>query len=355
LTQYHTTHQRLTFHAPLAWTELLDFFRARAIPGVECVSASRYSRSVRLGRNRAVVEIRLAEGAALNVAVHSNISTDNSSTNNSPTTDSVRSPGENLTQPLAGTASDLAVSVQRLCDLAMRPEQVRTALESDPVLAPSISARPGLRLPGAWEGFEVGVRAILGQQVTVKGASTLSGRLVERFGQSLPDALVQYVHAAQLRTTLQDTESQDTKSAIPVAPLSHVFPSAKKLVSVDVAAIGLPATRAACIREFARQVYAGHIRFDREMSAEVLQKRLLAIRGIGPWTAHYIVMRGLNYVDAFPSGDLILRRAMNPNAPEISTKCLEAHSQRWRPWRAYAAMHLWRLYGQSVGGRAAGG
>jgi 3-methyladenine DNA glycosylase/8-oxoguanine DNA glycosylase len=199
------------------------------------------------------------------------------------------------------------------------------------------------------------VRAILGQQVTVKGASTLSGRLVERFGQPLPDALVQYVHAAQLRTTMQGTQSQDATSALPVAPPSHVFPSARKLLSVDIAAIGLPATRAACIREYARQVHARHIRFDREMSAEVLQKRLLAIRGIGPWTAHYIAMRGLNDVDAFPSGDLILRRAMNPHAPEISAKCLEAYSQRWRPWRAYAAMHLWRLYRQAVGGRSAGG
>jgi AraC family transcriptional regulator of adaptative response / DNA-3-methyladenine glycosylase II len=169
-----------------------------------------------------------------------------------------------------------------------------------------------LRVPGAWDGFELAVRAILGQQVSVRGATTLAGRLVAKFGAPL-------------------AETSE-------AGLTHLFPSAAVLASADVASIGLPRARAEAIRALARAVADGNLALDTGLELDALVERLCEIPGIGPWTAHYVAMRACGETDAFPAGDLVLRRAYGGPAREAA---LLAASEAWRPWRAYAALQLW--------------
>ena len=190
------------------------------------------------------------------------------------------------------------------------PWAINASLKRDPLLAKLIKARPGLRVPGAWDGFELAVRAILGQQVSVAGASTLTARLAAKHGHPVP---------------------------FQIERLAHTFPTAEELVDADLT-IGIPASRAEAIREFAKAAVAQTIVFDGDHDAVTCVKRLCAIRGLGPWTAQYIAMRALSDPDAFPAGDLVLLRA----AGIKTTAAMERHAERWRPWRAYAAMHLWQ-------------
>jgi AraC family transcriptional regulator of adaptative response / DNA-3-methyladenine glycosylase II len=164
-----------------------------------------------------------------------------------------------------------------------------------------------LRLPGAFDGFEIAVRAILGQQVTVKGASTLAGRFAEALG---------------------------TPIETPHADLHLLFPAART-VSTSAFSIGVPRPRIAAIRELARAVVRGDVTLAPHADVETSMQRLLELPGIGPWTAHYIAMRALHWPDAYPEGDLVLRRA-------------EHDSETWRPWRAYGAMHVWRNHAGDV-------
>jgi AraC family transcriptional regulator of adaptative response / DNA-3-methyladenine glycosylase II len=165
-------------------------------------------------------------------------------------------------------------------------------------------------VPGCWDGFELAVRAILGQQVSVKGASTLAGRLVQTFGAPL----------------------------LSVAPLTHLFPSAEVLAEADVAVIGLPRKRAESIRALARAVIDGRVVFSSVKNVDALQARLCELPGIGDWTAQYIAMRALGEPDAFPASDLGLLRSLS-----LDDECEVARrAEAWRPWRAYAAMYLWQ-------------
>jgi AraC family transcriptional regulator of adaptative response / DNA-3-methyladenine glycosylase II len=167
-----------------------------------------------------------------------------------------------------------------------------------------------LRVPGAWDGFELGIRAILGQQVSVAGASTLTARLAAKFGHPVP---------------------------FQVDGLTCTFPTADELADAELS-IGIPASRADAIREFARAVVSGAVVFDGGQDAATFTGRLCAIRGLGPWTAQYIAMRALSDPDAFPAGDLVLLRATGMQ----TTAQLERYAERWRPWRAYAAMQIWQ-------------
>lgn len=166
-------------------------------------------------------------------------------------------------------------------------------------------------MPGSWNGFELTVRAILGQQVTVKGATALAGRLVKLFGTPLSD----------------------------VGGLTHVFPAAEVLADANLSRVGLPSARAQTLRALARAVSEGKIRFEGVIDSEAFLDRLCEIPGIGPWTAQYVAMRALGEPDAFPSGDLGLLRALQLR----SSRELETRAEGWRPWRAYAAMYLWTL------------
>ena len=195
-------------------------------------------------------------------------------------------------------------------DLDADPLAIHAPLKRDPLLARLVKARPGLRVAGAWDAFELGVRAILGQQVSVAGASTLTARLAAKFGHPVP---------------------------FQIEGLEYTFPTSDEIVEADLA-IGIPASRAEAIREFARAVASDALLLDGNQDAAECVDRLCAIRGLGPWTAQYIAMRALSDPDAFPAGDLVLLRA----AGIKTTAELERHSERWRPWRAYAAMHLWQ-------------
>jgi 3-methyladenine DNA glycosylase/8-oxoguanine DNA glycosylase len=195
---------------------------------------------------------------------------------------------------------------RRLFDLSADPVEVAAHLRRDAMLARRVGRRPGLRVPGAWDRFELAVRAVLGQQVTVKGASTLAGRIARTYGTAIDAG----------------------------AGLTHLFPEPHVLADADFAKIGLPRARAATLRALAQAAAAGEIRF----SGLADPNALTALPGVGNWTAQYIAMRAFGEPDAFPASDLGLLRATGLK----SHRELEQRAERWRPWRAYAAMYLWQ-------------
>ena len=270
---------RLAGRPPYAAAPLLEFLEARAIPGVEEVKDGAFRRVFRIDGATGFVEVRPDPATA---AVEARIE---------------------LESPAA--LPRVVARLRRLFDLDCDPAAVVETLGRDPLLRSSLRRDPGLRVPGAFEPFEAAVRAVVGQQVTVAAATTLMGRLAERFGEP---------------------SGRDD--------LPRIFPSAERLAEADVASIGLPGARAAALRGLAAEVASGRLRLD--LPTPDLEERLLALRGIGPWTASYILLRALGDPDAFPHGDLVLRKA----APGID---LLAHAERWRPFRAYATHHLWRL------------
>jgi AraC family transcriptional regulator of adaptative response / DNA-3-methyladenine glycosylase II len=280
---------RLAYRPPYAWDELLAFLAARAIPNVECVTGGAYRRSFRQGDALGWLEVSpLPASHQLRVRI--------------------RAVG-------APRLIDLARRVHALFDLGAAPDAIAAALRDDPALARALRAAPGIRVPGALDGFELAVRAILGQQVSVRAATTLAGRLVAQFGEKLPDDCL-----------------PASQGAVPTCE----FPSAERLADADVASIGLPAARAGAIRALARQVADG-LRLEPSADPDAVRAALLALPGVGEWTAAYIAMRALREPDAFPAGDLGLRRALGVGAPELARR-----AEVWRPWRAYAAMLLWQ-------------
>jgi len=208
--------------------------------------------------------------------------------------------------------------VRRVFDLAADPDTIGTHLSLDPLLAPLVSARPGLRVPGAWDGFELAVRAIFGQQITVPAATKLLGRLVEAHGALLP-------------TTTKDVEG-----------LSHLFPSPARLARADLAVLGMPNARAMAVTSLAQAISADPMIFSGGASLEEAIAKLRSLPGIGEWTAQYVAMRELREPDAFPAADIGLMRAMAAaDGRRPSPSQLLSRAERWRPWRAYAALHLW--------------
>lgn len=266
----------LRYRPPFDWAALLGFLAGRAIGGVEHVEGDIYRRTIVTGRGPGWIEVRPAGATALALSIHC---------------------------PDSGELLTIASRVRRLFDLDADPQAIAGHLRPDALLGPLLKARPGLRVPGAWDGFELGVRTILGQQVSVAGASTLAARLVQKLGQPV---------------------------AFDATGLTHTFPSPAEVAEADLAT-GMPASRAETIREFARAVASGHVTFDAAVDSLAFQEKLQSLAGIGPWTAQYIAMRALSDPDAFPAGDLVLRRA-----------CREVDTEPWRPWRAYAAMHIWQ-------------
>ena len=274
---------RLRFRPPYDWERILAFLKPRATPGVEEVENGTYRRSISLRGAAGYFEISHDDvNHSLNVRVH-------------------------FGEPKA--LFFIIERIRAMFDLNADWTVIAKILRADPALAFDIKANPGLRVPGCWEGFEMSVRAILGQQITVAGATTLAGRLVEKFGRPLV-----------------------TGNA-----LTHIFPEPAILAESDVASIGLPKARARTIQDLARAVHTNQIRFDGFVDSNAFLNQLCSIRGIGKWTAQYIAMRTLGDPDAFPSGDLgLLRKLHLSNERE-----LERRAEMWRPWRAYAAMYVW--------------
>lgn len=275
---------RLPHTAPYQWPSLLAFLGSRAIPGVEEVADGEYRRTFALDAALGSVAVRAApDGGHLLATIR-----------------------------VSRVAALPAVvgRLQRLLDLEADAQAIDAHLARDPLLAPLVTARPGLRVPGAWDPFELAVRAILGQQVSVAAARTLAGRIAEAHGDRAPGA-------------------------------GLVFPGAERLAEARLDRVGLTRARAAAVRSLARAVARDPSFLQPRGDLEETVARLAELPGIGRWTAHYVAMRALREPDAFPDSDLGLLRALARRGLHPSPAGLPRRAEAWRPWRAYAAMHLW--------------
>jgi AraC family transcriptional regulator of adaptative response / DNA-3-methyladenine glycosylase II len=275
---------RIPFARPLDWSSLIAFLAARAVPRVERVDGSHYRRVLSIGADTAVVDVFPVDDGHVGLTLHTFDPPD---------------------------ISDVVRGVQRVFDLDAPVEAIAQHLRRDTLLAPHVERRPGLRVPGTWDAFECGARAILGQQVTVRAAATLCGRLVDACGTRVIDAVD--------------------------LGLTHRFPSADAVLDADLAALGVPAARRLALLAFAERVATGSLDVSVGRPLEDLMRDLTQVPGIGPWTAGYIAMR-LGDRDALPLGDIVLHR----RSGEKSRRALLARAEAWRPFRAYATMHLWQ-------------
>ncbi len=290
-------------HSPgFDFDRALSYLAARAIPGVESVAA----RVAAKGVYRRVIDT-CGHPGVFEIA----------GSPDRPTTNTTHLEVTVHLSVFTGLVDDVA-RCRRMLGLDTDFTDGRAQLAGDALLGPAVSAMPGITVPGAWDRFGTAVRIILGQQVTVRAASTISGRVAERFG-------------------------------IPIAGLEpfglgHMFPSADRLAGADLSGIGVPTTRAQTIGVFATVVANGSLDLHDGDELPDLLLRLQAVPGIGPWTAHMIAMRVYGHLDAFPSGDLGLRKvaARLLGRQDVSASELEGIAERWRPWRSLAAVHLWQ-------------
>lgn len=281
---------QLEFRPPLAWQSLLGYLRLRAVPGVETADETYYRRTVLIDQHEGWIAVSLGKSAnALEVE---------------------------LSQSLAPVIGPVIARVKQLFDLGALPDAVGAQLSKDPKLAGLVRRFPGLRVPGAFDGFEIAVRAILGQQVSVKGASTLAGRWAHEFG-------------AQIVT--------------PFPELNRLTPTAQRMADAEpaaIAALGIVGTRSRSIVALAQAVMERRVTLVFAADVDAQLAALMNIPGIGPWTAQYIAMRALAWPDAFPSGDLVLQKAAGGGDRELLKR-----AESWRPWRSYAAHYLWQSMG----------
>ena len=278
----------LRYKPPYDWPAMLKFLAQRAIPGVEQVTRGSYLRTIALEGMQGRISVQPGEGNALRASIR--------------------------ISKLA-LLPHIIARLRRQFDLAADPLSIAAHLADDPVLAPLLKQRPGLRVPGAWDGFELAIRAVLGQQITVAAAIRLAGRLVAAHGQPMTE---------------------------PDHGLTHVFPTPSALAHADLAVLGMPRSRAATLNSVAAAALANPDLFGAHCDLEQAITRLRSIRGVGEWTAQYIALRQLREPDAFPAADIGLMRALadaqgrRPSASELLVR-----AESWRPWRAYAAQHLW--------------
>jgi AraC family transcriptional regulator of adaptative response / DNA-3-methyladenine glycosylase II len=271
---------RLPVRAPFASTDVMSFIGERAIPGVESWDGQTYRRSLDLPAGPAVIDLAARD--------------------------------DHVTARLSLSSwSDLGAAVQRirrLLDLDSDPAAVDAALGSDRALAALVRAVPGRRAPSSVDPYETSIRAVIGQQVSVAGARTVAGRLVQQAGRRLVDA---------------------------VGGVTHVFPRPDELADAPDDAFSMPGARRDTIRRLATAVADGHVQLDVGSDPAVVHRQLLALKGVGPWTADYVVMRGLGHPDTFLTNDLGVRHALDRLGLEAG------QASRWAPWRSYAVHHLW--------------
>lgn len=284
---------KLPFSPPYPWTSTIEWLANRAIPGMESVDRDGYHRLISINGHQGTVQIRPAPDLPYLLA--------------------------SISFPELGLLSQIVARLNRLFDLHANVGAIADYLRTDSVLIPAIEYRPGVRIPGCWDVFELAVRAILGQQVSVAAATTLARRLVATYGEP----------ATQ-----------------PTADLYRTFPSPAVLANADLTRIGVTKPRAKAISSLAAAIELDPTLLQLHQGLEDTVERLCRLPGIGPWTAQYIAMRALGELDAFPATDLALVRAMNKLGESTTKESLDTRSQQWRPWRAYAAMYLWAWDGR---------
>ena len=283
---------RLRYRPPYDWDSMLAYLAARAIPGVEVIENGAYQRSVEIDGFVGLVQV-------LHLARHESLEVQ------------IRFPNVRLLPAIVAR-------VRRLFDTGADIETIQEHLSRDALLRPLVAQRPGLRAPGGWDGFELAVRAILGQQVSVAAARRLAATLVARHGKPIPAGLA--THPC----------------------LSHVFPTAECLATTRSIGLGMPGARQLSLKELATAAVADPNLFRPFGTIEEAIARFRAIRGVGEWTAQYIALRALRETDAFPASDAgLLRNAAWLDGVRPTPASLVKRAESWRPWRAYAAQHLW--------------
>ena len=286
---------RLPYREPYDFAGLLGFLARRSIPEVEAADERRYRRV--LAGGKAWIEVAHAdEGPAVTLRMHG--------------------------VPARERAA-VAARARAVFDLDADPAPINKALRRVPLLRPSVRRHPGLRVVGSWDGFDLAVRAVLGQQISVAGARTLAARLVARAGTRL-DA----------------------------GALTHLFPAPEALAEASFEGIGTTRNVAETLRGIARATAEGRLSFDPEQPLDEFVARFTALRGIGPWSAHYVAMRALRHADAFPASDLVLCQVAGAPGPALKPRALEDLAEPWRPYRSYAVMHLWRMAVEAQAKRA---
>jgi AraC family transcriptional regulator of adaptative response / DNA-3-methyladenine glycosylase II len=280
---------QLSYRPPYDWPGILAFLRARELKGIEWVTDDFYARTVRLGDREGWIRVTQAKK-------HHALMLE-------------------FTHSLTPVLPLLLAKARDLFDLSARPDIISKHLSKDRLLAPLVKANPGMRLPGAFNGFELGLRAILGQQVTVKSATTVAGRFVSAFGEAI---------------TTPHTE------------LNRLSPEPARIARAtvdDIAKLGIVSARCKSIIALAQAQVSGELSLDsgNHHDPDDTIRRLAELPGIGQWTAHYISMRALRWPDAFPKEDVVIRKRL----AGVTAKKTEELSQAWRPWRSYAVMHLW--------------
>jgi AraC family transcriptional regulator of adaptative response / DNA-3-methyladenine glycosylase II len=289
---------RLAFRPPLAWDAVIATLARHACPGVESVEPDVYRRTIEIDGHPGVLELHRPIGDEPQVRVRVHL-------------------------PRWEGLIHVVHQARRVLDLDADPAPIDDALRRDPLLAPSVAECPGLRVTGAWDPFEQAVRVVLGQQVGVRSANTFAGRLVAAAGTPVP--------------------------GLSAFGLTHCFPDPATLANADLSGVGLTTARAVTVQHLARAVAGGDVVLDGARGLDAMVDALQAIPGIGAWTAQCIAI-ACGERDAFPAGDLGLRKGASPGATSpVPVAELEDRAQRWRPWRAYAAAHLWRLATTNAG------
>lgn len=280
----------LPYRPPYDWAAMIHFLEARTIDGLEIVSHDTYSRVIELRDATGLITVANApDQSALRVAVRF---------------------------PRLDLLPAIIARIRRMFDLSAEPGPIASALSSDPVLEPLVSGRPGLRLPGGWDGFEIAVRAVLGQQITLRAATRLASRVVSKLGTPVTDN-------------------------IDIPGLTYAFPRPERFNLNTLAGLGIPKARSIAVASIADALRSGAHLFDppRDLAEAVASLRTLP--GIGEWTAQYIAMRALGETDAFLAGDVAVQRKFGLRERRLTASELLVRAERWRPWRAYAVLHLW--------------
>ena len=288
---------KLSYRPPLDWKAMLAYLEYRKIPGVEYVDfdTNTYSRTIFLDGKAGDIQVKFSEQENF-ITLKINF-------------------------PDTRHLFHIVEKVRLLFDLKADSEEIEKFFKQDKLLKKVAKKNPGTRVTGCWDGFEVTVRAILGQQVTVKAATTLAGRVATKYGQAYAGSIPE---------------------------LTHIFPAAKKIATADLDGMGIVGQRIQAIKTVADKIAKKEIVFDGILETEDFVKSICEIKGIGEWTAYYVALRVLNDPNAFPYSDLILRRAAAPPGVTLTPKKLLERAEVWKPWRAYAVILLWKHYQQEM-------